>query len=441
MKIAIIADDLTGANDTGVQLARRGLKTSVLLKLDETAAISDAGLEAIVIDTDSRAASQEEAYNEVRAASEYIRRRGCKIIYKKMDSTLRGNIGAELNAVYDALAPDLIIIAPAFPQSGRLVREGILYVNGKPVHETAAGRDPKTPVSESHIPTLLDSQTGRAIGLVDYKDIAKGSDHMQQKLSLFYDQQIRYVVFDTTSDADLKAIANCLEQTRYHVVWAGSAGLANYVPFLKAEVPSMSIDQNDELAANPNHSVLLVVGSVNEQSRKQLNFLLEHHDSIKAVELQSHTAVEGSAKKEMEVARICAEAEQALREGMDVVLFSSGDKADINQANQVGRGLGLNPTAVSQRVADTLGEAAVYLMNHCPLQGVVMTGGDTAKQVCLHWGALRFELLDEVESGVPKGLLIGSNSSIHAITKAGGFGTEQVLLHAIEHLRQGDTIG
>ncbi|WP_171652440.1 four-carbon acid sugar kinase family protein [Paenibacillus foliorum] len=441
MEIAIIADDLTGANDTGVQLARRGLRTSVLLKLGSDASINDREmLEAVVIDTDSRASSQEEAYMQVRAASEYIKQSGCKVIYKKMDSTMRGNIGPELDAVYDALAPDFIGIAPAFPQSGRLVRDGILYVNGKPVHETAAGIDPKTPVRESHIPSLLRSQTGRTIGHIGYMDISKGIAYIQQKLNLFHNQQIRYVVFDTTSDADLKTIASCLEQTQFNVVWAGSAGLANYVPLSKSDVPAICLEQNDELATIPKQSVLLVIGSVNEQSRKQLDFLLNHHDSVKAVKLQSHTAVEGSTMKGLELDRVCREAEQALQQGLDVVIFSSGDKTDIDEANEAGIRVGLNPTAVSQRIADTLGEAAVYLMNHYSLQGVIMTGGDTAKQVCLHWEASRFDLLDEIESGVPIGLLIGEKSSVNAITKSGGFGTEQVLFRAIERLRQEATI-
>ncbi|MDF2964407.1 MAG: Hrp-dependent type effector protein, partial [Paenibacillus sp.] len=220
-----------------------------------------------------------------------------------------------------------------------------------------------------------------------------------------------------------------------HIVWAGSAGLANCLPISNDHVIPSRCNEGSELAVND--PVLLVVGSVNGQSRKQLDALLNQHPVISAVKLQSHAAVEGGTARGSELSRIIKEAEQDLLKGLDVVLFSSGDKADIDKANEVGRQSGLtDPTAVSQRIAETLGEAAAYLMNRCPLQGVVLTGGDTAKQVCLHWGASRFELMDEVESGIPRGRLIGGKPGIFAVTKAGGFGSEQVLIRAIGRLRK-----
>ncbi|TDF99768.1 four-carbon acid sugar kinase family protein [Paenibacillus piri] len=452
MELAIIADDLTGANDTGVQLARRGLKTSVLIQM-EAGNEACSRLDAVVLDTDSRAASPEEAYRRVKEASVYVRQLGCGTIYKKMDSTLRGNIGVELDAVFDAVEPELIVLAPAFPQTGRLVRDGILYVNGIPVHETAAGSDPKTPVKESHIPTLLKLQTKREVGLIDHHDLRQGGAHMQQKLSSLLDRQIRYILFDSGSESDLRTVANCIEQSGRRVVWAGSAGLANFLPMVQASASTDSATESNAIQANDaaiggeersgklaaKLPVLLVVGSVNGQSRKQLDALLRVRDAVQPVKLQAYASVEGGAAKDAELARICREAEASLRQGMNVALFSSGDQADIDRANEVGRRFGLDPTAVSERVADMLGEAAAMLMKSHPLQGVVLTGGDTAKQVCLHWGAYSFELLDELESGIPRGRLIGDGRTVEAVTKAGGFGSEQVLIRAIGQLRGEDT--
>src|SRR6476619_7377554 len=98
MKLAIIADDLTGANDSGVQLARHGLKTTVLFDLDEG---NINKYEAVVFDTDSRSLTRKEAYNQVSRAANFLLNAGFTNIFKKLDSTMRGNIGAEIDALYD----------------------------------------------------------------------------------------------------------------------------------------------------------------------------------------------------------------------------------------------------------------------------------------------------------------------------------------------------
>ncbi|MBW7460650.1 four-carbon acid sugar kinase family protein, partial [Paenibacillus sepulcri] len=121
MEFAMIADDLTGANDSGVQLAASGYSASVLFRLDEEAPGS---VDAVVLNTDSRADSPQTAYAKVRNAADYVSRLSAGIVYKKLDSTLRGNIGAELDAVYDAFKPDFIVLAPAYPGNGRTTENG-----------------------------------------------------------------------------------------------------------------------------------------------------------------------------------------------------------------------------------------------------------------------------------------------------------------------------
>jgi uncharacterized protein YgbK (DUF1537 family) len=433
LELAIIADDLTGANDTGAQLARNGWKTSVLMQTVQNELAGDT-LDVIVIDTDSRALPAEEAYRRVWKAAKYASELGCKAIYKKIDSTMRGNIGIELNAVYDAVEPDFIIVAPAFPQNGRIVKNGVLYVNQVPLAETESARDPKTPVLESYIPTLLNRQSSRSIGLVNYRDLRQGADYIREKLAAFQREGVRYIVFDSLTGKDLQDIADGIGSSGYTVVWSGSAGLANYLS--KSKVNDQPFAELD--ASTADSPVLLVVGSVSEKARQQLDAVLRAGAAV-GVMLQSHIAVAGSEReKRDEHERIAREAELALQAGRNVVLYSTGERADIEKANDAGKRLGEDSKWVSGRIAAAIGEAAAKLMEKHQLQGVVMTGGDTAKQVCLQWGALRFELLDEVEHGIPLGRLVGSRPNMYAITKAGGFGSEHALLHAIRRLRKGD---
>ncbi len=151
MRVAIIADDLTGAADTGVQLARAGYRTAVAFRDAPIPPADD--LDAVALDTDSRAMPAGFAAKRVMEAAHAVR--DTPLVYKKLDSTLRGPIAAELAAASGASGRDRVVVAPAFPATGRTTVEGVQLVRGVPVHETEAKNDPRTPVREGHVPTLL----------------------------------------------------------------------------------------------------------------------------------------------------------------------------------------------------------------------------------------------------------------------------------------------
>ena len=161
MEILVLADDLTGALETGAKFAAAGVGAVVLLPGGETA---DAP--AVVIDTETRHAPPEEAARIVESHARAALAAGARLVYKKTDSTLRGNIGAELGALARAAGTELVY-APAYPRMGRTVRAGRLYVDGVPVSETAFARDPLDPVRESAVARVLAAQTDAAIRVWD----------------------------------------------------------------------------------------------------------------------------------------------------------------------------------------------------------------------------------------------------------------------------------
>src|SRR5690625_223080 len=150
MKIAIIADDLTGACDTGVQLVNYGIDASVVIQNS-----NNIKSQATIFNTDSRALGKKHAYEKVSKISREIDKENLDILYKKIDSTMRGNIGSELNAVYDQFQPDFVLITPAHPNNGRIVQEGIRYLNGVQLSETGAARQLKKPLHEADIKKML----------------------------------------------------------------------------------------------------------------------------------------------------------------------------------------------------------------------------------------------------------------------------------------------
>ncbi|MGG0789103.1 four-carbon acid sugar kinase family protein [Peribacillus simplex] len=426
MKLAIIADDLTGANDSGVQLARHGLKTTVLFGLDEE---NVRNYDAVVFDTDSRSLERQDAYDKVKAAADFLKQAGFSTIFKKLDSTMRGNIGAEMDAMYDAIKPDLVMIAPGYPKNGRSILDSTHYLNGIPLGETEISKDPKTPVTQSYLPELIGSQTSHRIGTITVGDLEKGKNHVNYKLKGFIDDSITYIIIDATEEQHLKDILNYTKEMDLELAWAGSAGIANYLP------DHYSIPQKENRLTIPNSSspVLTVIGSVNKNSRKQLKKMLEQIQ-VHAISFESHKAVGDDRERTEEIRRVYHEAIQMAAEGQDVVIYSTAEKADIEMAWKTGEAKGLTHTQVSNEIVKAIGTVCSVLLEKQYFKGVTMTGGDTAKQICNLWDVKGFELLDELEIGVPISKFLG-NDAIYVVTKAGGFGSEDVFIHALNKLK------
>lgn len=149
-RLAIIADDLSSATDCGAQVVRSGL--SVVVPLGGYSLPAQArATQVISVDTDSRSLSPDRAYDKVRAAAQQLVTEGWTHFYKSVDSTLRGNLGAEIEAVLEVVKPDCAIIAPAFPKYGRTTVDGVQYLHDRPLHETEFGTDPTTPVIDADI--------------------------------------------------------------------------------------------------------------------------------------------------------------------------------------------------------------------------------------------------------------------------------------------------
>ncbi|WP_227937187.1 four-carbon acid sugar kinase family protein [Alkalihalobacillus deserti] len=427
MKIALIADDLTGANDTGVQFARAGLKTSVLMQKND---VSLSELDVVVMDTDSRSASATEAYEKVKQASEFLKRYSFDIIYKKVDSTMRGNVGAELDAVYDAFQPDFVLMAPAYPKNNRQVKDGNLYLGQKLLHETEIAYDPKTPVNESFIPDILSRSSKRKTGVITNEDLAQGKNFIKEKLVRYYEEKVPYIVFDSTVEEDLEQIVEWVNETPFQVVWSGSAGLANYLTsYGEKKNHSLNVKQLDK-----DQSVLMVVGSVNINSRQQVERVLEDPSTI-GIKLASHLVVKDEKTLNDEMARVLARIEEAINQNLNIVLFSAGDKDEINRANQAGSEYGLTPKMVSDQISHILGLLTAKIVSEFHIRRLFLTGGDTAKKSCIAMGVTDFQLIDEVEIGIPIGKLVYKGETILTITKAGGFGSQDALVQSLRILR------
>src|SRR5436190_6054842 len=216
-RIGIVADDLTGAGDTAVQFVRAGWQTELWLRPAMTPASTSA--QVVAVTTDSRNQTAQEAAGSVSAAVKQLRETGVTHLYKKIDSTLRGQIRAEVHAALDAWSPAAVaVVCPAFPAAGRTVSDGDLRVNGTQVAKTGAAIDPVTPVAESHIPTLLGaSHIGRSV--------SETSEALAGRLK----SSGRIVVVDASSEDDVRRLADALALLGSEAIAVGSAGLARHL--------------------------------------------------------------------------------------------------------------------------------------------------------------------------------------------------------------------
>jgi D-threonate/D-erythronate kinase len=429
--MAIIADDLTGASDSGVQLARKGLATQVIFDLSHFSA-DGSGVEAIVMDTDSRSVARETAYRRVKEAAAQVKQLGFQHIYKKMDSTLRGNLGIEIDAVMDEIPFDFAVIAPAFPRIGRTTLQGVHHLNGVPVHRTEIANDPKCPVLESDLVKLFSSQSRRKVGLIRLETLRAGAEAFAFAIRKLLEEKTELIVFDAATEDDMKLIAEHLSSSDYRLLWAGSAGLTDYLP--EALSLPAGHERSEALPAS-GHPVLLVAGSISTVTRAQVA-VFNQDPTVNGVEFNTVKGVasEDGAKEEMD--RCFAELTAVLSSGSDASLYASSSPEDVRLSQEAGATRGITSTDVSNRIASLLGQVASRLIQEAKLQGVILTGGDTAKAVCKQLSVSGIQLIQEVEPGIPLGRLIGANPLL-VVTKAGAFGNENSLLHA-KHALKGE---
>jgi uncharacterized protein YgbK (DUF1537 family) len=409
--VAIIADDLTGAADSGVQLVRSGYRTAVVFHGASLPPTEN--LDAVAVDTDSRSLPAGFAAKRVLESGRAVRE--ARVAYKKIDSTLRGPIGAELAAALGVTRREKAVVAPAFPSAGRETRNGVQLVRGEPVHQTGLAHDPHTPVLESHIPSLL-SEAFRSVSTLSVVDIREG-DPVRKAL----ESADECVVADARSDADLEALVRAVPDPAA-VLWAGSAGLTRtfgrVYPGPRANVsPSL---------LPPASGVLAVVGSINEVARQQLRCLIRE-PGVAAVALD--TAALATASHQQAVDGATEAARTALLSNRSAVLYSAAGE-------EVGSALRENSTSkdgISDRVADALAEVVAVVSGEDLFDVLVLTGGHTAIRVTRGLGAAGILLEGEIEAGVPIGTLAGPRP-YRVITKAGGFGSLETLRDAFRAL-------
>ena len=389
VRIGIVADDLTGAGDTAVQFVRAGWDTELQLRPRDTRA------SVVAVTTDSRNQPARDASDAVTSAVKRLRDAGINRLYKKIDSTLRGHVREEVHAALESWSPRAIaIVCPAFPASGRTVVGGEVRVNNVPVAKTGFRSDPVTPVTESHLPTLLGAPSVAANAGETAADFA---DRLQRSG--------RTVVVDAETDDDLKRLAEAVALIGGDAVPVGSAGLAQHLALVwrAAEQPAPAV---------------VVVTSLQDVARRQAA-------AVEAAGAFRYEPGPDELVDDRAWARASARILDRLDESNSTLLLTATPD----------RSRDLPSTLIPSRFA----ELVARVIAHRPrgsIAGLAVTGGDGARALVDALGASGLALRDEVMTGVPIGALVGGVAEgLPVVTKAGGFGSDEALVLAVRAIR------
>lgn len=408
-RILVLADDLTGAADCGLACAGCGLDT--IVALDDC---RDCDADVLAIDANTRASDPREAAAIMERLIRVHARADNLLVYKKIDSTLRGNVAAELKAVLAAQkslmgngTQAIAVLAPAFPAAGRTTVAGRLLVKGSPLHATDLWRYERKSPPESLNAMIAESGLRSApVGLSAIR-----GEKLRETLSELA-READVLACDAETEEDLRAIANASMALGRGAVWVGSAGLACHLPHaagLQREAPPRPAPLTTE-------PILFVVGSGSSVSRRQAQFLESRPDII-SVRIAPGVLRAGEELPEWRAHR--AALERAFSAGVDVLVTLSAEET-VESAH--------DPLLVA-----ALGEMVRPFANS--VGALVITGGEAARAVFRAWEIRAMRVVGEVEPGLPYSLTARWRRQLPVLTKAGGFGTPETLLHCREFLR------
>lgn len=395
-KLLIIADDLTGALDTGVCFASAGISTCVRLPGNANQQPTNEDFSVDVAIVESRHMQAAEAYGAVYETIRQMAGNHYTYLYKKTDSALRGNIGAELAATLDATEEVTLHFIPAFPKMNRIVRQGVLYIDGvTPVAQSVFATDPFNPVKHSEILKLIAEQTGR-------------DAYIAAETKEAYDKGI--AVYNAETDEDFIRIGQHLIHQIGAKLFAGCAGFANALPQL------IAFDTCDEAVPLPAGKLAVFCGSVNPISLEQ----------CEAAEQAGHPRYHlQSAGEFLDRERITNQISAASREHEIVVLDTGAEDLGATDDEVLAR---------SAVVADYFSRVIADFLAMNPKVTLFIIGGDTLLAFARGLGIHAILPVRELLPGVVLSRYSYGGEWRFLITKSGGFGTKDLFYELYQEL-------
>lgn len=413
----ILADDLSGAADCGVACAGAGLRTVVALG----DIVDQVDVDVLSVDADTRRMGPEAAAHEVlRLVRQYCPDPNL-LLYKKIDSTLRGNVAGELAAalhahrnLHDDIAGAIAVMAPAFPAIGRTTVHGIQLVHEKPLHDLPIWRV-QGMTGRSCIPDMLSSADLKSALLP--LDVIRSADRALADAMRLSANHADVLVCDAETDADLRAIASASMHLGRMTIWIGSAGLAYHLP--QAAGFATATDAAARALPPLSGPLLFVIGSLSSNSIEQVRTLTSSSETLRLSVPPEVLLAGAKSERWREYVR---DLEQAIGMNRDVVLGPETEpQVEFAKRPLLSESLARMTSSVSGRAG-----------------ALIAAGGETARMVLQCWGVTGLRLIGELGRGIPVSITENWSRQLNVITKAGDFGKPEALLNCRQFLHSSD---
>lgn len=413
--LLIIADDFTGALDTGVQFAASGANTRVVTSADYDFCQVDPKVQVLVMDAETRHLSAGEAFDIVYDITKRAIAQKIPYLYKKTDSALRGNIGSELTAMMEAAGGKTLSFLPAFPKMKRWTKEGVHYIDGVPVSESVFGKDPFEPVTCSYIPQIIESQSQikvsvRAVTNTNISEKEKCGGNQDEPEILLWDAQ---------TDKELENLGQYLYESNQMHLTAGCAGFATVLPKL------LGLGGNKLLDVKLASKFLIICGSVNPITLTQLDY------AEKNGFLRIRLKPEERLDKDFWTSSLGQEKLKQWKELIaehSCVILDSNDLPGRDDTGDYAKAHGLSLEEIRVQIAESYGHILKDLIDSGLESTLMVTGGDTLLGCMEQLGVREMEPVCELAPGTVLSNFFLENKKNQVISKSGGFGQETLLV-------------
>ena len=416
--LGCIADDFTGATDLANNLVRNGMRVLQTIGVPELNLDQD--FDAVVVALKSRNLGPDEAVKQSLEALNWLRAQGAQQIYFKycstFDSTPKGNIGPVTEALMDALHTDFTIATPAFPDNGRSVFKGYLFVGDVLLSESGMRDHPLTPMTDPNLVRVLQAQCKKKVGLISYQAVLAGAQAVTDRIAELRAQNISIAIVDAVSNDDLYRIAPALKNLP---LLTGGSGLAIGLP------------GNFGLIARPETSVLppalgyraIISGSCSEATNRQVAHFKQQGGAAYAI--NPLDLVSKSANEILPT--ILAWAKPLLPQG-PVLIYSTANPDEV-RAIQAKLGTQEAGSAIENMLA-SIADGLVKL----GVGQLLVAGGETSGACVRELGVDRMQIGPQIDPGVPWCYAHGKHQSLHLTLKSGNFGTDDFFTKAFTKL-------
>ena len=418
IKLVIIADDLTGALDTGVQFSKKNMSTIVTTDLNFNFEDICKEADVVVVDTESRHIPAAEAKERIKSVLSKFNKKEIRFFYKKTDSTLRGNLGSEVEGFMEGLNINEVSFIPAFPSGKRTVKDGVLYVNNVKLAETQFAMDILNPVTDSFIPDIIKKQSDINVKLKD----------INEEFSPLDDKEKHIYIFDSENMEDMENIGKILYNKNKLNYTIGNAGFAEILThYIKSDTKKEEIILEDD-------RILFVCGSVNITSLKQCKYAEKIgycSDSLKFGNIISEDYKNSDnyiTDKEY--------FKEKINNNKKFLLRTTDSEDVIKKAIEYTEKNSIPMEELTSNIANSTGQLVSDLIREHDIKNLIIFGGDTLMGILKNIGCQYIIPVSEIFPGVVFTRAVGKDTAINVITKAGGFGEESIIERINEFLEK-----